>query len=221
MTPLLMAITNAQVPVAQLLVERGADVRAADWWGRTPLWAAVEIRNLDLRSGAVDNGVDRAAALRLVEAILAKGVDVNARVQEFPPQRRHLLPLASLEWVDFTGQTAFVRAAQSADVPVMRLLLANGADPAITTFNGTSALMAAAGVNWVAGQTFSESPDGNQHNYSPLPIVLAGSASGRLKGGRHLQFPRDTPMSNLLAAMLTALGVPTATFGDGTGVLEI
>jgi hypothetical protein len=63
--------------------------------------------------------------------------------------------------------------------------------------------------------------DGNQHNFSPLPIVLAGGASGQLKGGRHLQFPKDTRMSNLLAAMLNTLGVPTEQFGDGTGVLEI
>src|SRR5688572_11718635 len=158
MTPLMMAITNGKIPVAQLLVDKGADVRAADWYGRTPLWAAVEIRNLDMRSGATDNGIDRDAALKLIASILDKGVDVNARVKEFPPQRRHLLPLASLEWVDFTGQTAFIRAAQSADVPLMKLLLAKGADPAITTFNGTSALMAAAGVNWVIGQTYSESP---------------------------------------------------------------
>jgi ankyrin repeat protein len=158
MTPLMMAITNGKIPVAQLLADKGADVRAADWYGRTPLWAAVEIRNLDMRSGATGNGIDREAALRLIGSILDKGADVNARVKEFPPQRRHLLPLASLEWVDFTGQTAFIRAAQSADVPVMKLLLSKGADPAITTFNGTSALMAAAGVNWVIGQTFSESP---------------------------------------------------------------
>ena len=158
MTPLMMAITNAQIGVAQLLVDRGADVRKADWYGRTPLWAAVEIRNLDLRGGATDNGVDRDGALRLITSILDKGVDLNARVQHFPPMRRHLLPLASLEWVDFSGQTAFIRAAQSADVPVMRLLLSKGADPKLTTFNGTSALMAAAGVNWVVAQTYSESP---------------------------------------------------------------
>jgi ankyrin repeat protein len=158
MTPLMMAITNGQIRVAQLLIDKGADVRAADWYGRTPLWAAVEIRNLDVRSGATDNGIDRDAAMRLITSILDKGADVNARVKEFPPQRRHLLPLASLEWVDFTGQTPFIRAAQSADVPVMKLLLAKGADPALTTVNGTSALMAAAGVNWVVGQTYSESP---------------------------------------------------------------
>ena len=158
MTPLLLALTNNQLDVARLLVDKGADVKAADWYGRTPLWAAVEIRNLDMRSGATENGVDRDAALRVIEAILARGVDVNARVKEFPPQRRHVLPLGSLEWVDFTGQTPFIRAAQSADVAVMRLLLSKGADPQITTFNGTTALMAAAGVNWVIGQTFSESP---------------------------------------------------------------
>jgi len=153
-TPLLMAITNGQLPVAQFLVDRGADLKAADWYGRTPLWAAVEIRNLDLRSGATDNGVDREAALRLISALLDKGVDVNARVKEFPPARRYMLPLGSLEWVDITGQTAFTRAAQSADLEAMRLLLAKGADPKITTFNGTNALMMAAGVNWVIGQTY-------------------------------------------------------------------
>jgi ankyrin len=158
MTPLLMAITNNQIAVAQLLVDKGADVKAADWYGRTALWAAVEIRNLDLRSGATENGVDREATLRLITSIIDKGADVNARVKEFPPQRRHMLPLGSLEWVDFTGQTPFIRAAQSADVPLMKLLLSRGADPQITTFNGTTALMAAAGVNWVAGQTYSESP---------------------------------------------------------------
>jgi ankyrin repeat protein len=157
-SPLLMAITNGQLPVAQFLLERGADPKALDWYGRTPLWSAVEIRNLDLRSGATDNGIDRDAALRLIAALIDKGADVNARVKEFPPARRYMLPLGSLEWVDMTGQTAFTRAAQSADIAVMRLLLSRGADPQITTFNGTNALMAAAGVNWVIAQTYSESP---------------------------------------------------------------
>ena len=157
-TPLLMAITNGQVPVAQFLLGHGADPKTTDWYGRTALWSAAEIRNLDLRSGATDNGIDRGAALRLIAALIDKGADVNARVKEFPPARRYMLPLGSLEWVDMTGQTAFTRAAQSGDVTLMRLLLSKGADPRITTFNGTNALMTAAGVNWVIGQTYTETP---------------------------------------------------------------
>jgi hypothetical protein len=63
--------------------------------------------------------------------------------------------------------------------------------------------------------------DGNQHNFSPLPIVLAGGASGRLKGGRHLVFQKDTHMSNLLLALLDTLGAKADTFGDSTGMLTI
>jgi len=63
--------------------------------------------------------------------------------------------------------------------------------------------------------------DGNQHNFSPLPIVLAGGASGALKGGRHVRYPKDTHMSNLLLAMLDKLGVRQDSFGDSTGMLTI
>jgi hypothetical protein len=63
--------------------------------------------------------------------------------------------------------------------------------------------------------------DGNQHNHGPLPIVLAGGASGKLKGGRHIRNPKDTTMSNLLVAMLNKLNVPTEKFGDSTGSVDI
>jgi hypothetical protein len=62
--------------------------------------------------------------------------------------------------------------------------------------------------------------DGNLHNHSPLPAILAGGAAGRLKGGRHLKYPDHTPMSNLLLSMLEKSGVPTDQFGDSTGRLS-
>jgi hypothetical protein len=63
--------------------------------------------------------------------------------------------------------------------------------------------------------------DGNQHNHYPLPIVLAGGASGKLKGGRHIRNTPETTMSNLLLAMLDKLGIPTEKFGDSTGMVSI
>ena len=63
--------------------------------------------------------------------------------------------------------------------------------------------------------------DGNQHNHTDLPIVLAGGASGRLKGGRHLRHPKNTPMANLLVAMLDTLGIPTDKFGDSNGEVNL
>ena len=63
--------------------------------------------------------------------------------------------------------------------------------------------------------------DGNSHNHTDLPILLAGGASGKLKGGRHITNPKDTPMANLLLSMLDMLDVPTQAFGDSSGRVAI
>jgi hypothetical protein len=67
----------------------------------------------------------------------------------------------------------------------------------------------------------SSMSNGNQHDHDPLPIVVAGAASGQLKGGRHLAFPAHTPMSNLMLALMDKLGVHQDRFGDSTLKLEI
>jgi hypothetical protein len=63
--------------------------------------------------------------------------------------------------------------------------------------------------------------DGNEHNFDPLPIVLAGGAAGRLQGNRHLRNAPQTPMSNLMLSMLDLLGAPQESFGDSTEPLSI
>ena len=62
--------------------------------------------------------------------------------------------------------------------------------------------------------------DGNQHLHHDLPIVLAGGGVGQIRGGRHLRFPRETPMNNLLLSLLELAGAPTEKLGDSTGRLE-
>jgi hypothetical protein len=60
----------------------------------------------------------------------------------------------------------------------------------------------------------------NIHNHSPLPVLVAGSAAGRMKGGRHLKYPEETPMSNLLLTILHKAGVEQEKVGDSTGSLS-
>ena len=71
-------------------------------------------------------------------------------------------------------------------------------------------------VLWGSGMS-----DGNEHNHDPLPIILAGGASGRLEGGRHMRNPAGTTMSNLLLAMLHKLGIEEENFGDSNEVMAI
>lgn len=63
--------------------------------------------------------------------------------------------------------------------------------------------------------------DGNSHNHDPLPILLAGGASGRLEGGRHIVAPPGTTLSNLLLGMLDKLDVHQESFGDSTDLMTI
>jgi hypothetical protein len=59
------------------------------------------------------------------------------------------------------------------------------------------------------------------HGHSGLPIVLAGGASGKVSGGKHVQVPEETPIANLLVTMLDRVGVPVEDFADSNGVVDI
>ncbi len=62
--------------------------------------------------------------------------------------------------------------------------------------------------------------DGNLHTHHDLPIVVAGGGAGQIKGNRHLVFPKETPLNNLLLSLLEKAGVPAEKFGDATGKIE-
>ena len=62
--------------------------------------------------------------------------------------------------------------------------------------------------------------DSNKHSHFDLPLLLVGGSAGQLKGGRHLRYPRDTPMTNLLVSQLDKAGVRLDDgLGDSTGRL--
>ena len=62
--------------------------------------------------------------------------------------------------------------------------------------------------------------DGNAHTHNDLPVVLAGAGNGALRPGRHVRYPKETPMTNLYVAMLDHMGITPEHIGDSTGELE-
>jgi Protein of unknown function (DUF1552) len=62
--------------------------------------------------------------------------------------------------------------------------------------------------------------DGNGHVPTNLPILLLGSCAGQIKSGRHLRYPKGTPLANLHISLLGKLGVPIEKIGDSNGELS-
>ena len=65
----------------------------------------------------------------------------------------------------------------------------------------------------------SGNSDGNRHNHEDLPVLVAGGGCGTIQGGRHVRFPKETPLNNLWLAMLDRMDVNVDTLGDSTGTL--
>jgi ankyrin repeat protein len=154
-TPLLTAVNNRNYNLAALLMERGADVNIANKGGWTPLYLATDNRNIEGGDYPVPKpDMDH---LALIELLLKKGANPNARVRENTLTRT----IFTMQWFFESGATAFVRASQSSDTELMKLLLKYGADPKLVTDLGDTALTACAGIGWVEGVTYERSAKEN------------------------------------------------------------
>jgi uncharacterized protein DUF1552 len=66
----------------------------------------------------------------------------------------------------------------------------------------------------------SNMSNSNAHDEYPLPTIVVGGGTGKVKGNQHLRYPDKTPLANLLQTLLDRAGVPVEKFGDSTGVFS-
>jgi ankyrin repeat protein len=167
-SPLVLAIVNAHYQLASVLLEKGANPRA-DAQGWTALHQIAWSRRPNIGwnlPGPVQSGT--LDSLDLVRQLVQRGADVNAREKKEPRDGYR-------NQLNRIGATPFLLAAKAADIPFMRLLLELGADPSITTQDGTTALMAAAGVGiWAPG----ENPGTDEEALAAVKLVFDVGGGG-------------------------------------------
>jgi len=144
-TPLIVALMNGHWDVAKLLVESGADVNAWDWWGQTPLFMAVDMNTLPTGARIELPTMDFATGLDLINLLIAKGANVNVQLKLRPPYRNVGQDRLADPAIDY-GATPLLRAAKAADVPVMKALLAAGAQVDLPNAYGHTPLIVASGA---------------------------------------------------------------------------
>jgi uncharacterized protein len=152
-SPLLVATQNRYYKLGAYLLDHGADVNLANKGMWTPLYLATDNRNIEggdypVRKPDMDH-------LDYIKLLLDHGANVNARMKDSTETRT----VFTNQWLDENGATAFLRASQSGDIVLMKLLLAHGADPKIDTVLHVTALQVAAGIGWVEGITYEWSPE--------------------------------------------------------------
>jgi len=218
-TPFILAALNGNYDLARLLIERGAGLEAADKGGRTPLFAAVDMHTYEYSynrpapkpSGEMDS-VD------LVRFLLARGANPNARLtSRVIPAKYDTAGNPNLT----AGSTPFLKAASTADVTLMRILLEAGADPFITNLTRTNAMMMAAGLNWRNPGSLGSEKDAIEairicieqgldieaYNDLGQTALHAATMRGRGSSGENNEGP-NTAESEQLVRFLVAKGAP-------------
>lgn len=142
-SPLMMAVQNGHFELAMALVDAGADPNDVRT-GFTALHMVPAVRKPDSSDSsdpAPPAGAGRLSSADFVRAIVKRGANVNFRLPADAPKQP-----ATSSSVAAPGATPFLFAADRVDVPLMRLLLELGADPLLANSEGTTPLLAAAGV---------------------------------------------------------------------------
>jgi uncharacterized protein len=151
-SPLLIAIVNGHYDVARMLLARDANASAADANGRSPLYAAIDLRNQQWSQGPAPE-LPQAEHMALIKELLAADADLKTTITGKVKHRGSF----DMRWTDLKGGTPFLRAAWNGDIEVMNLLLEHGADPNVVTDTKETALLLLAGAGWPLGQGYIRS----------------------------------------------------------------
>ena len=151
-TPLLIALLNARFDAAAALIEAGANVDKWDWWGRTPLYAAIDYNTLPTGGRFDRPSADETTGIEIVERLLAAGANPNPQLKLLPPYR-NVLDDRGADPLITIGTTPLIRAAKGGDVAAVELLLEHGALPDLPQDEGVTALMAVSGLKYLAINT--------------------------------------------------------------------
>jgi ankyrin repeat protein len=146
-TPLLIALDNDNNDIAKLLLDRGANPGAWDWYGRTALFIAIDRKEGGSSGGGLKVPVDpshsaRFSAMDIIRTLLAANVDVNPELRMHRPTRGGYTGRFSDPLQD-TGCTPLLRAVLANDMEVAQALLEKGASPNIGAMGFTPLLVAA------------------------------------------------------------------------------
>lgn len=166
-TALLDATQNRFYQIGVYLLEHGADPNIANDGGWTPLYIATDNRNIE--GGDYPTRKPDMDHLDYIKRLLAAKANTNARMHSDTETRT----VFTHQWLEEEGATPFLRAAQSGDLVLMKLLLQYGADPNLTTDHKVTPLMVASGIGWVEGVTYEWSP---QETYDTVKFLLDSGA---------------------------------------------
>lgn len=144
-SPLVLALINGHFDVAGALIDAGANVDMQDKVGRTALWAAVDAHTIPTSNRPAPRETDDTlSSMDIITKLLDRGAKVDVPLRAQVPYRTKLD--RGGDGVLGVGTTPLLRAAKAGDVPVIKMLLAKGADSRKATRNGVNAIMMAANV---------------------------------------------------------------------------
>ena len=195
-TPLIVSITNAHFDAAKYLIEKGAMVDKWDWWGRSPLYCAVDMNTIPHGGRADGPSLDETTPLDIIALLLDKGANPNLQLKLLPPFRS----VGADRGVDqmlTIGVTPLLRAAKALDAPAIKLLLAHGALVNLPNIRGTTPTMAAAGLGSVDADTRGvfTTPDVQERSLASLETAACG---GRRDQRDRFPWPDATARRGLL-----------------------